>query len=636
MPANCCAAKMTQTQTTNSSSWWLTFSALGIVFGDIGTSPLYTFYAALQTPIIKTADFPLGIASLIIWSLLTIVTGKYVCLVMRADYHGEGGLFALLALLEGKKSLTANLRLPLLTLLILFGAALLYGDGAITPAISILSSVEGLKNSYPSLATAVLPLTAFILVALFSMQRLGTGRLGFIFGGVMLVWFLALGALGAFQIFHTPSVLKALNPYYAWKIIHEAKFTTIFLLSSIVLAITGVEALYADMGHFGRQTIARAWNFIVLPCLILNYLGQAAIAWREPSLWKQNVFFELIPHGPLSLLFVTLATIATVIASQALISGVFSLTAQARDLGCLPRFLVIHTNKLQRGQVYLPAVNWLLAVICLLLVFSFRSSTNLAAAYGLAVIGTMIITSVSFSVIMVRVWNYPKWAGACTVACLLILELPFFFSSLTKFAHGGCFPLLIAAVLVAIMITWHRGRFLIHKKINPSSLEKLTSILKTAQQQPVGTDVIINFNSDPQYAAAHALEVLRLHGALRQQVILLTPVGTAQSHVPLDERLKVTSLGPHLWHIIFYYGYMQELNMPHILKLTASQLGGKMREEETFFLLPRETIIEYSGKEMRRWQRVLFGWLSRNMSYAPDYFFIPASQIIDFTWILKV
>ncbi|MBX9742485.1 MAG: KUP/HAK/KT family potassium transporter [Chthoniobacterales bacterium] len=617
-------------------SWWLTLSALGVVFGDIGTSPLYTFHTALQSPIVKTADFPLGVASLIIWSLLAIVTGKYVFLVMRADYHGEGGLFALLALIGGKKSLASNLRLPLLTLLILFGAALLYGDGAITPAISVLSSVEGLQNSYPSLTLFILPLTALILVVLFSVQHLGTGRLGIFFGGIMLVWFLTLGILGAFQIVHTPSVLAALNPCYAWKIIQEAKFTTIFLLSSIVLAITGVEALYADMGHFGRKTIARAWNFIVLPCLILNYLGQAAIAKNNPSAWKQNVFFELIPHGPLSLLFVGLATVATVIASQALISGVFSLTAQARDLGCLPRFLVIHTNRLQRGQVYLPTINWLLAIICLLLVFSFRSSTNLAAAYGLAVIGTMIITSIAFSVTIVRVWNYPRWIGACTMAALLMLELPFLFSSLTKFAHGGCFPLLIAAVLVGIMTTWHRGRCLIRKKIDSCSLEKLASIMSTCQQGLPGTDVIIDFNSHPNYAAAHALELIRLRGPLRKQVILLTPVGTAQSYVPLKEGLKVTPIEPHLWHIIFYYGYMQEINMPHILKLTAPQLGYEMKEEETFFLLPRETIVEYRGKEMRRWQRALFGWLSRNMSYAPNYFFIPASQIIDFTWIMRV
>lgn len=630
---------MNSKPSASKTSWWLTLSALGVVFGDIGTSPLYTFHTALQQPIMEGPDFPLGVASLIIWTLLAIVTCKYVLLVMRADYLGEGGLFALLALLGGKKSLTSSLRLPLLTLSILFGAALLYGDGAITPAISVLSALEGVQGAYPSLTSYILPLTALILLALFAVQRLGTGSLGRAFGGIMLLWFLSLGTLGAIQIIHAPFVLAALNPYYAFKIIHQAGFTTVFLLSSVVLAITGVEALYADMGHFGRKTIARAWNFIVLPSLILNYLGQAAIAARHAEPWKKNVFFELVPHGPATLVLIALATVATIIASQALISGVFSLTSQARDLGCLPRFLVIHTNRLQRGQVYLPVINWLLATACLLLVVIFRSSTNLAAAYGLAVIGTMVITSISFSFVMVRVWNYPRWLGAVTMAFLLTLELPFFLSSLTKLGHGGWFPLLIAGGLMAIMTTWHRGRVLIRKQMlfGPSSIEALIQSINPPQMPLLrGTSVIVNFNSEPRYAAAHAFEYQRLHGSLRNHVILLTPVGTPQSHVPIEERLQITKLGPSLWHIIFYYGYMQELHFPNILNLATSQLSYERKPEETFFLLPRETIVEYSGKEMKRWQRVLFGWLSRNMSYAPDYFFIPPPQIIDFTWMMKV
>ncbi len=627
------------TPASSTPSWWLTLSALGVVFGDIGTSPLYTFHTALQQPLNQDPNLPLGIASLIIWTLIAIVTCKYVLLVMKADYHGEGGLFALLALLGGKKSLTSKLRLPLLTLLILFGAALLYGDGAITPAISVLSSLEGLQGAYPSLTAYILPLTALILLTLFSVQRLGTGRLGAAFGGIMLLWFLTLGLLGIIQIVRTPSVLQALNPYYTWAVMHKSGKGTIFLLSSVVLAVTGVEALYADMGHFGRKTIARAWHLVVLPCLTLNYLGQAAIAWKYPSEWKNNVFFELIPHGPLTLMLIGLATMATVIASQALISGVFSLTAQARDLGCLPRFLVVHTNRLQRGQVYLPVVNWLLAAACLLLVFLFRSSTHLAAAYGLAVIGTMLITSISFSVIVVRVWNYPRWVGASIITLLLMIEFPFFLSSLTKFTHGGYFPLLIAAGLVAIMITWHRGRVLIRKKmlLNPSSLEELVKTTNS-QQSPLrsGTDVIVNFNPNPRYAAAHAFEWIRLNGVLREHVILVTPVGSAESYVPIEQRLQVTQLGPSLWHIIFYYGYMQEIHLPKVLHLAASQLSYEMLSEEAFFLLPREMIVEYSGQEMKHWQRVLFGALSRNMSYAPDYFFISPAQIIDFTWIMKV
>ena len=624
---------------SKTSSWFMSLAALGVVFGDIGTSPLYTFHVALQQPILRGSDFPLGVASLIIWSFLAIVTLKYIVLVMKADYHGEGGIFSLLALLGGKGSLTRKTRLPFLTLLILFGAALLYGDGAITPAISVLSAVEGLQGVCSSMTPYILPLTALILFSLFAIQRLGTGRLGNIFGVIMLFWFITLGVLGAIQIAHAPSVLQALNPYYAWKVIHQAGRTTFFLLSAVVLAITGVEALYADMGHFGRPAIARAWHLIVLPCLMLNYLGQAAFAWTHPETWKTNVFFKLVPQGLPTLLLVFLATVATIIASQSLISGVFSLTAQARDLGFLPRFLVIHTNRLQRGQVYLPTINWILAASCLLLVFTFRSSTNLAAAYGLAVTGTMLITSIAFSTVVVRLWNYPFWVGASIMILLMSIELPFFLSSFTKFAHGGCFPLLIATCLVAIMVTWHRGRTLIRRKMlsTPCSLQGLADIMNVKPfPSPPGTDVIITFNPDPRYAAAHAFEWLRLNDSLRQQVLLLTPTGTAESHVDLEKRLEVIPLSPSLCHVIFYYGYMQEIDLPEILRLAAPQLPFKIAMEQTFFLLTKETIIEYSGKEMRRWQRALFAWLSRNMTYAPDYFFIPYSQIIDFTSIMKV
>lgn len=630
---------LARTKHHSSRSWQMALAALGVVFGDIGTSPLYTFHVALQEPISRGSDFPLGLASLIIWSLITIVTFKYIILVMKADFHGEGGIFSLLALLGGKSSFGRKTRLPFLTLLILFGAALLYGDGAITPAISVLSAVEGLKGVYVSMTPYILPLTALILFTLFAVQHLGTGRLGNIFGVIMFFWFITLGVLGVIHIAHTPSVLQAFNPYYAWKVIHEAGRTTIFLLSAVVLAITGVEALYADMGHFGRPAIARAWHLIVLPCLILNYLGQAAFAWTHPEAWKINVFFQLVPSGLPMLLLVFLATAATIIASQALISGVFSLTAQARDLGCLPRFLVIHTNRFQRGQVYLPTINWILAATSLLLVFTFRSSTNLAAAYGLAVIATMLITSIAFSIVVVRLWNYPFWVGGSIMILLMSIELPFFLSSLTKFTHGAWFTLLIASCLVAIMMTWHRGRALIRKKMlsTPCSLQELANIINTKTiSSPPGTDVIITFNPDPRYAAAHAFEWLRLNGSLRQQVLLLTPVGTAESHVDLEKRLEVIPLSSSLCHIVFYYGYMQEIDLPKILLLAAPLLPFKTITEQTFFLLTKETIFDYSDKEMNRWQRSLFTWLSRNMSYAPDYFFIPCSQIIDFTWIMKV
>jgi KUP system potassium uptake protein len=357
----------------------LVVSALGVVFGDIGTSPLYAFQTALNASADTGPEDSLAVASLIIWSLFAIVTCKYVLLVMRADYKGEGGIFALLALLAGKDPPSRRIRLPFFILLLMFGAALIYGDGVITPAISVLSAVEGLQNFAPQLTAFVLPITLVILLVLFAVQRFGTGPLGALFGGIMLFWFITLGLGGLVPILQTPEVLAALDPRRALGAIVHGGLRTAFLLGAVVLAVTGVEALYADMGHFGRLTISRAWYYIVLPSLILNYLGLAAIAIRHPDATREgSLFFHMVPQGIATLLLVVLATLATIIASQALISGVFSLTAQARDLGLLPRFLVCHTSSAQRGQVYLPVINWHLAAACLLLVISFRSSGNLA------------------------------------------------------------------------------------------------------------------------------------------------------------------------------------------------------------------------------------------------------------------
>jgi KUP system potassium uptake protein len=423
----------------------LVVSALGVVFGDIGTSPLYAFQTALNASPETGPEASLGVASLIVWSLLAIVTGKYVLLVMRADYKGEGGILALLALLENKSAPSHRLRLPFFILLLMFGAALLYGDGAITPAISVLSAVEGLEGFAPGLTAFVLPITLVILLILFAVQRFGTGPLGAFFGGIMLFWFVTLGISGLVHILQAPEVLAALDPRHALGAVVHGGLQSAFLLGAVVLAVTGVEALYADMGHFGRLTISRAWHCIVLPSLILNYLGLAAIAIRHPDASRQgNLFFHMVPQGAATLLLVLLATVATIIASQALISGVFSLTAQARNLGLLPRFLVCHTSSAQRGQVYLPVINWFLAAACLLLVIFFRSSGNLAAAYGLAVTATMLITSIAFGAVVVRIWRHPPWVGGCVTAILLSVELPFFLSSLVKFAEGGWFPIAIA------------------------------------------------------------------------------------------------------------------------------------------------------------------------------------------------
>jgi KUP system potassium uptake protein len=617
----------------------LVVSALGVVFGDIGTSPLYAFQTALNASPETGPEASLGVASLIVWSLLAIVTGKYVLLVMRADYKGEGGILALLALLENKSAPSHRLRLPFFILLLMFGAALLYGDGAITPAISVLSAVEGLEGFAPGLTAFVLPITLVILLILFAVQRFGTGPLGAFFGGIMLFWFVTLGISGLVHILQAPEVLAALDPRHALGAVVHGGLQSAFLLGAVVLAVTGVEALYADMGHFGRLTISRAWHCIVLPSLILNYLGLAAIAIRHPDASRQgNLFFHMVPQGAATLLLVLLATLATIIASQALISGVFSLTAQARNLGLLPRFLVCHTSSAQRGQVYLPVINWFLAAACLLLVIFFRSSGNLAAAYGLAVTATMLITSIAFGAVVVRIWRHPPWVGGCVTAILLSVELPFFLSSLVKFAEGGWFPIAIATALMAVMLTWHKGKALIREQMlsTPCSTQALEVELSSGRiPQMPGTLVIITSNPEPRYAIARCFEWMRRCGCLREKIILLSLVGTAESRIVMEERLEVIPLASSLWHVIAYHGYMQDSNAPKILIEASKRMGCAIENNDTFFLLPREMIVEYVEAVMPIWQRKLFGALSRNMSYAPNYFFIPYTQIVDFTWMMK-
>jgi KUP system potassium uptake protein len=619
--------------------WSLLVPALGVVFGDIGTSPLYAFQAALNASPETTSEAALGVASLIIWSLLAIVTGKYVLLVMRADYKGEGGIFALLALLGDNNPPSRRLRLPFFMLLLMFGAALIYGDGVITPAISVLSAVEGLEDVAPQLTAFVVPITLAILLGLFAVQRVGSGPLGSLFGGIMLLWFVTLGLGGLVQLLHAPEALAAFNPMLALAAVAHGGLRATFVLGGVVLAVTGVEALYADMGHFGRRTISRAWHFIVLPSLILNYLGLAALAIRHPDAAREgSLFFRMVPQGIPTLLLVFLATLATIIASQALISGVFSLTAQARDLGLLPRFLVRHTSSAQRGQVYLPVINWHLAAACLLLVISFRSSGNLAAAYGLAVTGTMLITSIAFGLVVVRVWRHPPWAGLGITAILLSLELPFFLSSLVKFVEGGWVPIVIAGALMAIMLTWHKGRALIRAQMlsTPCSVQALETELCSGRiPQVPGTCVIITSNPDPRYAVARCFELKRRCGCLREKIVLLSLVGTPESKITMAERLKVSPVGRSIWHVIAYHGYMQDPDAPTILIESAKRMGCAVENNDTFFVLPHEMIIEYAGSQMRVWQRKLFGALSRNMSYAPNYFFIPCTQIIHFAWMLK-
>ncbi len=622
----------------------LALAALGVVFGDIGTSPLYAFETALDAVPHPDHNAVLGVVSLIIWSLLLIVTLKYVLIVMRADYHGEGGVFALLALLQQKeKKKVFGLKLPFYSLLLLFGAALLFGDGTITPAISVLSALEGLEAVDPGFSKFIIPATVAILAGLFFIQRLGTGRLGLVFGWVMLLWFVVIGSIGAYWVIRQPAVLLAFNPLYALDVIHYSGWKALVLMGSVVLAVTGVEALYADMGHFSRKAISLAWHFVALPALLLNYLGQAGLALQNPHYFQTNSpFFLMVPQGWATIALVALATVATVIASQALISGVFSLTAQAQELNYFPRFTVHHTSREERGQVYVPLTNWVLGLTCILLVVTFRSSDNLASAYGLAVVGTMLVTTLSLSLVMTRCWQWPLWQTSAVIAGLLAIEIPFFVSCLTKLPDGGYFPLLVAGGLLTIMLTWHRGRAIIlqHMRSCPNSPELLALELAKAEESGhshPGQQVFITSNSHPSYATARAFEVVRRGGALRRQVILMSLVNAMESNVDMPSSIKVHEISPRLWHVVALHGYMQEPHAPEILARAHEISGGKIlaSTSETFYVLGRELIVEYVGHRLARWRRGLFGFLSRNVSYAPDYFFIPHTQIIEFTWVMR-
>ncbi len=620
----------------------LALAALGVVFGDIGTSPLYAFETALGAA--GALDFKsiVGVASLIIWSLLLIVTFKYVFIVMRADYRKEGGVFALLALLQEKDGNTASrLKLPLYVLLLLFGAALLFGDGTITPAVSVLSALEGLEAINPKFTALVVPCTVAILAVLFSIQRLGTGRLGVVFGWVMLLWFIVIGAMGLYWVVKTPSVLAAFNPYYAIEAVRHDGWRALMLMGAVVLAVTGVEALYADMGHFSRKAIALAWHTVALPALLLNYLGQAALAVHRPEFFEtNNPFFLMVPSGWPTIALVALATIATIIASQALISGVFSLTAQAQELNYLPKFLVLHTSRQERGQVYVPTTNWFLAAACILLVLTFRSSNALAAAYGLAVVGTMVITTVSLALVTRRCWQWPLWQTIGLTIILLSIELPFLVSCLTKFPEGGYFPVLVAAWLFTVMLTWHHGRAIILQQMKARKVTEadLAAVLEQKKDSfPEGQVVFITSNHHSGYAVARAFELLRRGGTLRRQVVLMSLVNAMESNVDMPRSVEVREISPALWHVVAQHGYMQEPHAIEVLTRAREISGGKIlpNSQDTFYILGRELIVEYSGHRMARWRRGLFGFLSRNVSYAPDYFYIPHSQINEFTWMLR-
>ncbi|WP_028537303.1 low affinity potassium transporter Kup [Paludibacterium yongneupense] len=602
----------------------LTVAAMGVVYGDIGTSPLYTLkecFSAAHLPL--TQGNVLGILSLIFWSILLVVTVKYVAFVLRADNKGEGGIMVLMAL--ARRFLTGRARMYII-MLGLFGAALFYGDAIITPAVSVLSACEGLEVISDGLARFVLPMAITVLVGLFLLQRFGTASVGKMFGPVMMVWFLTLAVLGLHNIVQAPQVLQAINPWHGVAFILEHRFGAFLTLGAVVLALTGGEALYADMGHFGRKPIQHAWFVVVLPALILNYFGQGALLLSRPET-LENPFFMMAPAWALLPLLI-LATLATVIASQAVISGAYSLTRQAVQLGYCPRLVIAHTSEREIGQIYLPFVNWALLVAVLIVIVTFRSSDSLAAAYGIAVTGTMAITSVLFFVVARINWRWPLPLALGLTALFLLIDLVFFSANMLKITHGGWLPLMIGLVVFALMTTWKRGRELLFERIREHALP-LESFIENLEHYPPtrvpGTAV---FLTGTIHGVPHALlHNLKHNKVLHERVALMT-INTED--VPYVDQgcVTVERLSDSFWRIVARYGFMETPDLNDIMA-HCEQAGLTLELMDTSFFLSRETLIPTNNSGLARWRERLFLWMSKNALRATDFFNIPTNRVVE-------
>jgi KUP system potassium uptake protein len=601
----------------------LSLTALGVVYGDIGTSPLYALRACFN-PDVGLPREPAtvyGVLSLIVWSLILIVTVKYIVVIMRLDNLGEGGILALLALLLQKQ------RRGLIVALGLFGAALLYGDGMITPAISVLSAIEGLEIAVPELRHLVVPATLLILVLLFVCQRYGTARVGGVLGPIMLVWFGTIGTLGGIEIARSPAILLALNPWYGVQLFTRHGTAGFLILGAVVLAVTGAEALYADMGHFGRRPIRLAWFVIVLPALLLNYFGQAALVLRQPEAIV-NPFYLLAP-GSLLYPLLALSTLATVVASQALISGAFSLTHQCVQLRYSPRVSIVHTSPTEPGQIYIPSVNTALMIGCLLLVLAFRSSTALGAAYGIAVTGTMAITTVLFGVLARRDWRWPVWRIAAVAGGFLVIDLAFAAANVTKIRQGGWVPLAIAAGLFLLMTTWNRGSELLSRWLSDATVPFEDFLREVEELKPPrvpGTAVFLTTHVEgaPLVLQLH----LRHNKALHEEVILLAIVTEQVPEVEESRRVKVENLTLGFHRVWAHYGFMERADVEEIL-VHCRAAGIRAPEEETTYYLGRMRLLPTGRARMMRWRKRLFSLMSRNASSAADFFSLPPDRVVE-------
>ena len=605
----------------------LSLTALGVVYGDIGTSPLYAVrecFVGEHSMAIRPVNV-LGVLSLIVWSLLGVISLKYLAYVMRADNQGEGGILALMALaLDPRQPVR---RQWLVFILGLFGAALLYGDGAITPAISVLSAVEGVQVAAPALGPFVVPITIVILVVLFSVQRRGTAGVGLVFGPITLVWFAVLIALGVYQIAENPGVLRALSPTYAVDYFGQHGVAGLTVLGSVFLVVTGGEALYADMGHFGPRPIRLAWFAIVLPALVINYFGQGALILRDPSAAEAPLFRMAPGWAVIPLVF--LSTAATVIASQAVISGTYSLTRQAIQLGYAPRLEVAHTSAREEGQIYLPTVNWALLVVTVILVIGFGSSTNLAAAYGIAVTTTMVITTLLAHVVARRVWGWSLLATLPLTACLLVVDLAFFGANALKIADGGWVPLAMALAVFVAMSTWKRGREILSARLAERTIpwDQFGAFLTSSPPARVpGTAVYMA--GRPDLVPPALIQNVRHNRSLHERVIFLSLIFTQEARVPAHEKLQLEDLGDGFLRIEGSYGFVESPDVPKLLELTRTE-GIDIDIEATTFVMGRETLVATARPGMALWREVLFAFMSRNARRAASFFRIPSERVLE-------
>ena len=617
---------MDTTTPTRKSASALALGAIGVVFGDIGTSPLYAMKESFvgAHPLTPDPSHVFGVLSLMFWSIMLVVTFKYVAVIMRADSKGEGGSLVMLAL-ASRLTHGTNLA-PIVVIIGIFSACLFYGDSMITPAISVLSAVEGLQVAAPALEDYVVPLTLVILVLLFAIQRHGTARVGALFGPVMLVWFIVLAVIGIIQIAKLPSVILAINPYYAVQFFRSDGWLAFLALASVVLVVTGSEALYADMGHFGRFPIRLGWFAIVLPALVINYFGQGALILIDPSA-LDNPLFRMVPDWT-QIAMVILATVATIIASQAVITGAFSVSRQAIQLGYLPRMQIVHTSASEMGQIYVPFVNWMLAFFVALLVLGFKSSTHLAAAYGIAVTGTMIGTGLLLAIIAARMWRWRPIVVVSVVGLFLFVDFSFFAANLTKIAHGGWFPLAIGFAMFMILMTWKRGRALLSERVNKDALELDTFLSAVSDRVHRVPGTAIFMTGAAGGTPGSLLHNLKHNKVLHEQVVVLTVQFEEVSSVPEEQRLELTVLPKNFYRLVVRYGFMEEPDVPAALR-KAEEKGLHCDPMQSSYFLSRETVIPSAKPGMAIWREHVFAWMSRSATSAMDFFNIPPNRVVE-------